>query len=192
VARDATSLTVRLESAGQVRGRVVAGGKPLSSVDVISVPDPQTYAQAADLTDVKGGDSRTGADGRFIVSLAPGGGGEVRIGGGSYPIRRFPLPPTPVPVVDLGDIDLGSPIQVTIVLDRDPGCDIRAIGPVGHSGLQVIAGARSGPGLLTIAFPEEGTWEVHLLCGHDEHALVPALVSITQANAGKEIRLVIR
>jgi hypothetical protein len=192
VARDATSLTVRLESAGQVRGRVVAGGKPLSSVDVISVPDPLTYAQAADLTDVKGGDSRTGADGRFIVSLAPGGGGEVRIGGGSYPIRRFPLPPTPVPVVDLGDIDLGSPIQVTIVLDRDPGCDIRAIGPVGHSGLQVIAGARSGPGLFTIAFPEEGTWEVHLLCGHDEHALVPALVSITQANAGKEIRLVIR
>jgi len=192
VVRDATSVTVRVESAGQVRGRVVAGGKPLSSVDVISLPDPQTYAQAADLTDVKGGDGRTGTDGRFIVSLAPGGGGEVRIGGGSYPIRRFPLPPTPVPVVDLGDIDLGSPIRVTIVLDRDPGCDIRAAGPVGRSGLQVIGGTRSGPGLFTIAFPEEGTWLVHLLCGQDEHALVPPVVPITQANAGKEIRMAIR
>jgi len=192
VARDDTSVTVRLQSTGQVRGRVVAGGKPLSGVDVISLPDPHVYARAADLTDVKGGDARTGSDGRFVVSLAPGGGGEVRIGGGSYPIQRFPLPPTPVPVLDLGDIDLGAPIQVTIVLDRDPGCDIRATGPIGRSGLQVIGGTREGPGLFTIAFPEEGTWDVHLLCGHDEHALIPALVSITQAHAGKEVRMVIR
>jgi hypothetical protein len=192
VARDDTSVTVRLESAGQVHGRVVAGGKPLAGVDVISLPDPQMYAQAADLTDVKGGDGRTGLDGYFIVSLAAAGGGEVRIGGGSYPIRRFPLPRTPVPVVDLGDIDLGASIQVTVVLDRDPGCDIRATGPIGRSGLQVIGGNRAAPGVFTIAFPEEGTWEVHLLCGRDEHALAPSLVSITQANAGKEIRMEIR
>jgi hypothetical protein len=126
------------------------------------------------------------------VSLAPGGGGEVRIGGAGYPIRRFPLPRTPVPVVDLGDIDLGASILVTVVLDRDPGCDIRATGPVGRSGLQVIGGTRGGPGLFTIAFPEEGMWEVHLLCGRDEHALVPSFVSITQANAGKEVRMAIR
>ena len=192
VARDDTFVTVRLESAGQVRGRVVAAGKPVSSVDVISLPDPHVYAHAADLTDVKGGDARTGLDGRFVVSRAPGGGGEVRIGGGSYPIRRFPLPPTPVPVVDLGDIDLGASIQVTVVLDRDPGCDLRAIGPIGRSGMQVIAGTRGGPGLFTIAFPEEGTWDVHLLCGHDERALVPGVMSITQANAGKEVRMGIR
>jgi hypothetical protein len=192
VAPDDTSVTVRLESAGQVRGRVVAGGKPLAGVDVISLPDPRMYAQAADLTDVKGGDGRSGSDGRFTVSLAPGGGGEVRIGGAGYPIRRFPLPRTPVPVVDLGDIDLGASILVTVVLDRDPGCDIRATGPVGRSGLQVIGGTRGGPGLFTIAFPEEGMWEVHLLCGRDEHALVPSFVSITQANAGKEVRMAIR
>lgn len=191
VARDDTAVTVRLESAGQVRGRVVINGKPLSGANVISLPDPQTYARVTDLTDIKGGDGRTGPDGRFIVSLAPRGGGELRIGGGSYPIRRFPLPPKPVAVIDLGDIDLGASIQVTVVLDRDSGCDIRATGPIGRSGLQVIVGVRAGPGLFTIAFPEEGTWDVQLLCGRDEYALVPGLVSITQANAGKEVRMAI-
>jgi hypothetical protein len=116
----------------------------------------------------------------------------VRVGGGSHPIRRFPLPRAPLPIVDLGDIDLGAPIEVSVTLDRDPGCDIRATGPVGRSGLQVIVGTRAAPGLFRIAFPEEGTWEIHLLCGRDEHALVPSLVSITQANRGKELRLLIR
>jgi hypothetical protein len=192
VGRGETTIAVRLESAGQVRGRVMAGGKPMAGVDVISLPDPQAVAQAADLTDIKGGDGRTGADGRFAVSVAPGGGGEVRVGGGRYPIRRFPLPRAPLPLVDLGDIDLGAPIEVTITLDREPGCDVRATGPVGRSGLQVITGTRVGPGLFRITFPEEGTWQVHLLCGRDEHALVPSLVSITQANSGKEIRMVVR
>jgi hypothetical protein len=116
----------------------------------------------------------------------------VRVGGGNHPIRRFTLPRAPIPLVDLGDIDLGGPIEVTVVLDRDPGCDIRATGPIGRSGLQVVGGTRAGPGLFNIAFPEEGTWEVHLLCGRDEHALVPAFVSITQANAGKEVRMAVR
>jgi hypothetical protein len=192
VARGDTSVTVRLELAGQVRGRVMAGRTPLAGVDVISLPDPGAFAQTADLTELKGGDGRTGQDGRFVVSLASGGGGEVRVGGGRYPIRRFSLPSVPLPLVDLGDIDLGSAIEMTMVLDRDPGCDIRATGPVGRSGLQVIVGTRTGPGLFTIVFPEEGSWEVHLLCGRDEHALAPSLLAITQANSGKEVRLLIR
>jgi hypothetical protein len=192
VGRGETSATVRLESAGQVRGRVTAGGKPVAGVDVISLPDLTAYAQAADPTELKGGDGRTGTDGRFVVSQAPGGGGEVRVGGGNLPIRRFPLPRAPLPVVDLGDIDLGSPIEVTVTLDWDPGCDMRAVGPVGRTGLQVIGGTRAGPGLFTMVFPEEGTWNVHLVCGRDEHPLIPSLVSITQENRGKEVRMLVR
>ena len=192
VPRGGGSVTVRLESAGQVRGRVVAGGKPLAGVDVISLPDPVAYAQAADLTEVKGGDARTGGDGRFAVSTAPGGGGELRIGGGAYPIRRFPLPRAPLPIVDLGDIELGVPIEVTILLDRDPGCDLRATGPVGRAGLQVIGGSRTAPGLFRITFPEEGLWEVHLACGRDELALAPTVITITQGSAGSTLRFVVR
>jgi hypothetical protein len=192
VSRVAGSVTIRLESAGQVRGRVVAGGKPLAGVDVISLPDPQTYVQAADLTEVKGGDARTAADGRFFVSMAPGGGGELRIGGGAYPIRRFPLPRAPLPIVDLGDIELGLPIDVTILLDRDPGCDVQATGPIGRAGLQVIAGSRTAPGLFRIAFPEEGFWEVHLACGRDERPLAPTVIIVTQGSAASTVRLVVR
>jgi len=189
------SVSVRLVSVGETRGRVVADGKPLAGVDVISLPDPEAYARAADLTEVKGGDSRTGPDGRFVVSLAPGGGGEVRVGGGNYPIRRFPLPRAPLSTVDLGDIDLGPPIAVTVVLDRDPGCDVRAVGPVGSVGLQVIVATRTGPGLFSVVFPEEGTWEVLLACGRDgrdEQMLVPSVVSVSRSIVGKELRFLVR
>src|SRR5262249_24193380 len=137
----------------------------------------------------------SGPDGRFLVSLAPGGGGEVRVGGGGSAIRRFPLPRVPLPTVDLGGVDLGSPIAATIVLDRDPGCDVRTAGPVGRAGLQVIVGTRIGPGLFSIAFPEEGTWEVLLACGHDgrdERMLAPSVVSISRAIVGKELRFLVR
>ena len=192
LARGQTSVTLRLESTGEVRGRVLVDGRPIEGVDVISLPDPDAFAQAKDLTDLKGGDTRTGADGRFVVSLASARGGEVRVGGGSYPIQRFPLPRAPVPIVDLGDIELGSPIEVAITLDRSSACDIRATGPVGRSGLQVILGTRIGPGLFRVRFPEEGMWAVQLLCGHDTHVLVPSLISITRANGGREVRLTLR
>ncbi len=192
VPRAGGDMTVRLESPGAVRGRVVSGGKPLGGVDVISLPDPQAYIQAADMTDLKGGDGRTDPDGRFVVSLAPGGGGEVRVGGGSYPIRRFPLPRAPRPVVDLGEIDLGAPIDVTIVLDQDPGCEVRATGPIGRVGLQVIGGSRIAPGLFRVTFPEEGIWEINLACGRDERPLAPGEVSVSQRDSGKEFRFLVR
>jgi hypothetical protein len=186
------SVVLRLEAPGHVRGRVLAAGKPLAGVDVFSLPDPSAFAAAEDITDVKGGDARTAADGRFSVVLAPGGGGELRIGGGAFPIRRIPLPRAPLPMLELGDIDLGTPIEVSIALDQDPGCDLRATGPIGRSGLQVINGIRTAPGLFRMVFPEEGTWEVHLACGRDERALVPGVVAITPGHAGKEVRLAVR
>jgi hypothetical protein len=97
-----------------------------------------------------------------------------------------------VSIVDLGDIDLGAPIEVSIALDRDPGCDLRATGPIGRSGLQIVSGSRVAPSLFRIVFPEEGSWEIHLLCGSDERALAPGVVPITPATAGKEVRLVVR
>src|SRR5260370_31671240 len=40
----------------------------------------------------------------------------------------IPLPRVPAPLLDLGDIQLGSPLEITIVLDQDTACDVRATG----------------------------------------------------------------
>jgi hypothetical protein len=184
--------TVRLESPGTVRGRVLIAGKPLAAVDVISLPGPEAFRRADDLVDLKGGDTRTGPDGRFAVMLAAGGGGELRVGGGTVPIKRIPLPRAPAPVLDLGDIELGSPLEITIVLDQDSTCELRATGPVGQSGLQIVPGVRTGPGLFRMILPEPGLWAFGLFCGRDERPLAPSTVQIGSANAGKEVRFSIR
>jgi hypothetical protein len=193
VLRDSrTELTIRLQSPGSIRGRVLRGGKPAPGVEITSVPDPDAFRSADDPLDVKGGDARSGPDGRFIVMAAASGGGELRIGGGRFPVRRVPLPRVPLPVVDLGDIDLGATIEVTIVLDQDTPCGVRGTGPVGRSGLQVVTATRVGPGLFQIVLPETGVWNFGLLCGNEGRPLVPAILPIGPEHAGKEVRLAIR
>jgi hypothetical protein len=186
--RAAGTVTVRLEAPGIVRGRVLAAGKPLGGVDVLSLPSPEAFRAGDDLVDLKGGDTRTGADGRFAVIVAAGGGGELRVGGGALPVRRVPLPRQPAHLLDLGDIDLGSPIEISIVLDQESPCDVRATGPIGQSGLQVVTAARTGPGLFRMMLPESGLWAFGLLCGREEHPVAPPLVQLGPANAGKEVR----
>lgn len=184
-------VTLHLGQTGVARGRVLVEGKPVAGVTVFSVPDPNVFASAADPVDVKGGDGRTDSDGRFLVAVAPSGGGELRIGGGGYSTKRVPLPRMPVPLVDVGDVDLGSPLAVQIVLDRDPGCNLLATGPVGRLGLQVVTGVRTGPGVFRVVIPEEGQWQFGLECGGTIGPLVPTLVSIGLDLNGKEIRLVV-
>jgi len=172
-------VTIHLTSPGIARGRVLAGGTPAAGVVIIAVPDPAAFAAAEDPIDLKGGDARTDADGRFAVTLASGGGGELRVGGGTYAIRRVPLPRAPLPFVDLGDIELGRGRTMSIVLDQDPGCDVRAAGPIGRSGLQIVVATRTAPGVFTIALPEEGSWEFGLVCRSGERALAPAVVQVS-------------
>jgi hypothetical protein len=186
------AMTIRLESPGTVRGRVLRAGKPVSGVDVVSLPGIDAVRTADDLIDLKGGDARTGEDGRFAVMLAASGGGELRVGGGTHPIRRIPLPRAPAPLVDVGDIDLGSPLELTIVLDQEPVCDVRATGPIGRSGLQIIMASPIGPGLFRLVLPEPGLWSFGLLCGREPRPLSPLTMQITPAHAGKEVRFSVR
>jgi hypothetical protein len=188
----AQDLVVRLQTSGIVRGRVVAGGRPVEGIDVISVPDAAAFSAAEDMTDVKGGDTRTGPDGRFSVAIAASGGGELRIGGGRYPVKRIALPRAPVPLFDAGDIDLGRAIRVTIVLDRDPGCDVRATGPVGRTGLQFVFGSRAPSGVFDVEIPEPGFWEFTLRCEQQSRSLSPAVVQIGPSDSGKEVRMIVR
>ena len=185
-------LMIRLTSPGTVRGRVLRAGKPAAGVDIISFPAPDAFRSADDPIDVKGGDARTGEDGRFAVMLAASGGGELRVGGGVFPIRRIPLPRAPTPVLDLGDIELGTPLAFAIVLDQESPCDVRATGPVGQGGMQILTATRAGPGLFRLAVPEPGLWVFVLQCGGQERPLAPSAVQLTPAHAGKEVRFSIR
>ena len=188
-ARDRVSIT--LEAAGLVRGRVVSGGQPLAGVDVVSVPDAEAMMRTRDITDVKGGDAKTGPDGRFVVALASTAGGELRIGGGSYAIRRVPLPRSAKTSVDLGDIDLEAPIELQIAIEGDPGCTLQAVGPIGKIGLQVVTAVREPTG-HRLAVPEPGLWQFGLACAAGRRSLMPDSIQVTRAMAGTSVQFAVR
>lgn len=185
-------VSLRLNASGIARGRVLVGGKPAGGVDVIALPDPGAFMTAEDPIDLKAGDARTGPDGRFALALAPGGGGELRVGGGKYAVTRVLLPRAPLPAVELGDIVVGAPVGLSLVLDQDPGCQVRATGPIGRVGIQIVTAVRTGPGLFAITLPEEGVWEFGLLCGRDERPLTPAVLTVMASEGRNEIRFVVR
>ena len=116
----------------------------------------------------------------------------MRIGGGSHPVKRIPLPRFAVPVLDVGDVELGVALPITVLLDRDPGCDLRAAGPVGRTGLQVVPGTRTATATFDVVIPEEGLWEFTLGCRGEPRSLSPSLMRIGPAHAGKEVRMVVR
>jgi hypothetical protein len=188
----ASDLLIHLRTSGLARGRVLVRGQPARGVDVVSVPDATAFTAAQDITDVKGGDTRTGPDGRFVVMVAAAGGGELRIGGGTFAVTRVPLPRPAVPALDLGDIELGGAIELTIVVDRETGCDARAAGPVGRTGLHLVTARRLEGGTFRFGLPEAGLWEFTLICGGVERALSPAAVQIGPAQMDRELRFTVR
>jgi hypothetical protein len=190
IVEEASRIVVQLRSDGVIRGRVVVGGKAVSGVDVSGVADPVAARAAEDLLDVKGGDTHTGADGRFAVFIPAGG--ELRVGGGRHPVRRIALPPGAAGSIDVGDIELGAPIAIFAVLNDDPDCALHATGPIGRSGLQVVPGVHAAPGIFRVAIPEPGFWEFGLTCGAAERGLSPTVMEIGVGLSGKEVRFMVR
>ena len=184
-------IDIKLDAPGLVRGRVVSRGRPIAGVEIVSVPDTETMMRARDVTEVKGGDARTGPDGRFVVALAPSPGGELRIGGGAYAIRRVPLPRSPASSLDLGDIELEAPIDLLIVIEGDPGCTLQAVGPIGKMGLQVVNAVRE-PGGHRLAVAEPGIWQFGLTCATGRRLLLPDSVQVTRAMAGTLVQFTVR
>lgn len=114
--RDVTALTLEPPARTVVRGRVVlTDERPLSSAEVVAVPEDPTAAQAP-----RAGRAKTQADGRFELELDPG----------PYVLTVFPQegtgfprvvtrPEVPAKDTELPDIRVPAPTRLAFQL-RDP------------------------------------------------------------------------
>jgi hypothetical protein len=171
---------VRVKRPAVAIGQVVRNGQAAGGVPVLVVPDLQEAAASQDLTEIVGGQGRTGSDGRFRVAVPAAGRSEVRIGDGGA-IRRFPLNPGDQlpPVVDLGVVELDAAgISVRLVLEGADGCDIRLSGPLGRSGVSLVRSQRIGPSMFEAAVPEPGQWLVSATCARGNRIVQPASIDV--------------
>jgi hypothetical protein len=191
VTPDGRETDVVLRSTAQVRGRVLRNGLPASGVPVVIVPDLAQFAAAGDLTELRGGETESNEDGRFIVSLAARGSNELRIGDERAGVRRVPLGPAESlsGVIDLGDVDLGATAVVTFVLEGNGTCDILLTGPTGRTGMSVLRSSRIGPALSQVAVPEPGRWQLVAACGGMERVVVPGVIAVPASARDMTVRL---
>lgn len=188
---DGRETDVVLRSSAQLKGRVLRNGMPARGVRVAIVPDLAQFAAAGDLTEMRGGDTQSDEDGRFVVSLAARGSSELRIGDERAGVRRVPLGPAESlsGVIDIGDVELGATAVVTFVLEGDGSCDILLTGPAGRTGMSVLRSSRIGPALSQAVVPEPGRWHVAAVCGPRERAVVPASIDVPASARDITVRL---
>jgi len=182
---------VPLRRAPQAVGRVLRDGVPASGVRVTVAPDLAQFAAAKDMTELRGGETVTDQDGRFSVSLAARGSGELRIGDESGGVRRVPLGPADAspPVVDVGTIDINTLLPVTLVLEGSDGCELLMTGPIGRTGMTIARSTRLGPAMFRAALPEPGRWHIVAVCNRRERAVLPGVIDVSAARRDVTIRL---
>ena len=179
---DGRPLTLRLETARRVRGRVLVDNQPATGVSVRVVPDLAAYRDALDPIDVVAPAAVSDMNGRFDLVLPSRGRGEVLFGLAGAANRRWPfgdverLPP----VTDLGDVALPSPVIVRVYLTGGP-CDLRAAGPIGTLGTTMVTAIREPPGpLYRFELPEAGFWWLDATCDDRPAELHPPVLQIDQ------------
>ena len=191
VTPDGRETDVVLRSTAQLRGRVLRNGLPASGVRVVIVPDLAQFAAAADMTEIRGGETESSEDGRFTVSLAARGSSELRIGDERAGVRRVPLGPAESlsGVIEIGDVEVAATAVVTFVLEGDGSCDILLTGPAGRTGMSVLRSSRIGPALSHTVVPEPGRWHVTAVCGKRERAVLPASLDVPASARDITVRL---
>jgi hypothetical protein len=191
VTPDGREIAIALRSAAQAVGRVLKDGVPAAAVRVVVLPDLAQFAAAGDITELRGGETQTGEDGRFAVTLASRGSGEVRIGDEGSGVKRLSLGAAErqAGLIDVGDIELNGGALVTFVFDAAGSCEILLSGPAGRTGLSVVRGARIGPAMFQAMVPEPGRWHAVAVCGTRERAVVPAWLDVSPSARDVTIRL---
>ena len=188
---DGSPLTLRLEAARRVRGRVLVDNRPAMGVSVRVVPDHTTYRDALDPIDVVAPATVTNVNGRFDLVLPSRGQGEVLLGHPGAANRRWPyadaerLPP----VTDLGDLALPAPVTVRVYLSGGP-CDLRAAGPIGTLGTTMITATREPPRpIYRFELPEPGFWWLDATYQDRPAALQPPVLRIDRNSAPELVEL---
>ncbi len=157
--------------------RVVRRGMPIGGAVVDAPPDHATLLTVADPYDVIAPETSTAGDGRFGLSLAPGGATEIRIARERTIVRR-PLPRIRSGLIDLGDIEWPSAIAVTLDYVGDERCALAALGPFGRSGISALDATIVLPGLRRVVVPEPGQWVITARCTGREWPVQPAMIDV--------------
>ncbi len=188
---DRADLEIRLRPPAMIVGRVLRDGRPVAGVPVVVMPDLPLFASGADITELRGGETRTGPDGRFTVAAAARGSGELRVGDETAGVRRVPLARAESlpPRLDIGTIELGGDAAVTLVLEAAEGCDLLLAGPIGRLGLATIRATRLGPAVFEVKPPEPGQYHVVAMCAGTERPVRPPIVEVATGHPNQTIRL---
>lgn len=188
---DGREVEIALRRPARAAGKVVRDGVAAAGVPVVVVPELGQFAASGDVTELRGGEAETDADGRFTISLAPRGSGELRVGDERSGIRRVALGPAEsLPdVVELGTIELNSLPPVTFVFEAAGACELLIAGPDARAGMSVVRATRLGPAMFRAALPEPGRWHVVAVCGQHERAVLPATIEVRPGAADATVRL---
>ena len=188
---DGQEVDVALRRPARAVGRVVRDGVPAAGVRVVVVPALAQFAVSGDVTELRGGETETDPDGRFTISLAPRGSGELRVGDERTGVRRVPLGPAEsLPeVVQIGTIELNALPPLTLVFEAAGTCDLLMTGPDARTGMSVVRASRLGPAMFQAALPEPGRWHVVAVCGRRERAVMPATIDVRPGGPDVTIRL---
>jgi hypothetical protein len=191
VTPDGREIAIALRSAAQAVGRVLKDGVPAAAVRVVVVPDLAQYAAAGDMTELRGGETKTDQDGRFAVTLASRGSGELRVGDEGAGVKRLSLGAAErrTGSIDVGDIELNGGVSVTFVFEAAGSCEVLLTGPAGRTGLSVVRGSRIGPAMFQAIVPEPGRWHTVAVCGTRERAVLPAWLDLSPSARDLTIRL---
>jgi hypothetical protein len=175
---------VLLTPRATLRGRVLRDGVPTPGAAIVVLPAFEVVGAARNPLMLMSEAAQTGSDGRFETALPDEGrstltvtyeGAAIRIELGDVAAASG--------LLDLGDINLPSPIDVDVLLDLPPACTVKSAGPFGEPGLSIVPLVSTAPGRWRFRAPLAGRWMIEGACGGREIALEPALVEVVRGHS---------
>lgn len=166
-----------------VRGRVISSGVPVRGAVVTVLPSYDAVLAARNPAMLIGESVQTAVDGRFeivtpeegrltLTALRDGAAARIELGDA----QALPA------VVELGDVRLDEPLEVVLLLELPPTCQLSAAGPIGQPGVMLRRAESLGPGRWILRSALEGRWLVEASCAGADVALEPSMIEINRRN----------